>query len=342
MKLIVRLSLICLFAIAGNAIAAGGVCSGKFPNPIDDICWSCSFPWTLGGMQTTPDPAAEDANSAGGSVVCACKKEAPPRIGIRTSFWEPSRIGEVSRTPYCFQSLGGVAADVGVPAPRGTNKGVATGGTQGSSFYHVHWYMNPLIFWLEVSMDNKCLEKGSFDVTYFTEIDPLWADSITNFILNPDVALFANPAASLACAADCAATTLGFGIDALWWCGGCQGSMFPLDGHVAAHVGGVQASALLLSRFTSKLHRQLLMWSGSGEEGLCSLYPNPIMKKTNYKHQMIYPTPWTQKVDGRCCTPYGRSSVVWGAGKEFPYGGEDFAYQIFRKRDCCSGWGYSE
>jgi len=34
-------------------------------------------------------------------------------------------------------------------------------------------------------------------------------------------------------------------LDALFWCAGSQGSMYPLTGHVQEHVGGVQASTLL-------------------------------------------------------------------------------------------------
>jgi len=29
--------------------------------------------------------------------------------------------------------------------------------------------------------------------------------------------------------------------------------------------------------------------------------------------------------------------MIWGAGVSFPIKGEDAAYEIFRKRDCCGG-----
>ncbi len=41
--------------------------------------------------------------------------------------------------------------------------------------------------------------------------------------------------------------------------------------------------------------------------------------------------------DINSCQPYGRTSALWGAGKMIPYTGEDFAYEIFRKRNCCQG-----
>ena len=53
---------------------------------------------------------------------------------------------------------------------------------------------------------------------YLTEQDPLWADSESTFILNPDAALFTNVVAKAACAADCVAATAGFSINSLFWC----------------------------------------------------------------------------------------------------------------------------
>ena len=70
--------------------------------------------------------------------------------------------------------------------------------------------------------------------------------------------------------------------------------------------------------------------------GLCGYYPLPIMDKTHYKLQMVYPVPATAKEAGQCCQPYGRTTMIWGAGKSYPVSGEDFAYQIFRKRNCCA------
>ena len=109
-----------------------------------------------------------------------------------------------------------------------------------------------------------------------------------------------------------------------------------MDGHVTTHIGAVQASTLLTQRMAAKMHRQLLTWSGAGPAGMCGYYMQPIMDKTQYKMQMVYPIPNTQKDDGQCCQPFGRTTTVWGAGKEFPVEGEDFAYQIFRKRNCCA------
>jgi len=99
----------------------------------------------------------------------------------------------------------------------------------------------------------------------------------------------------------------------------------------------VQASTLITQRIAAKMHRQLLAWSGAGPANLCGYSMQPIMDKTQYKMQMVYPVPGTEKIAGQCCQPFGRTTMIWGAGKSFPVSGEDFAYQIFRKRNCCAG-----
>jgi conjugal transfer pilus assembly protein TraU len=200
------------------------------------------------------------------------------------------------------------------------------------SFYQVHWYVYPVIYWLELLTDFACLERASFDVAYLTELDPLWNDEETGFILNPEAVLFGNTIAQAACAVDCGLASVGFPNDALFWCGGCQGSLYPFSGTIPAHVGGVQASLLATQRMMAKLHRELLLNGYMGKEGQCQKYPMPIIKKTQYKTQMVYPIPSTQRGG---CHPLGRSESLWASGKEFPYQGEDFGYLIWRKRNCC-------
>jgi conjugal transfer pilus assembly protein TraU len=62
------------------------------------------------------------------------------------------------------------------------------------------------------------------------------------------------------------------------------------------------------------------------------------MDKTAYKAQLVHPVPDTRKDGGRCCHPFGRTTLAWGAGKEFPVQGEDFAFLLFRKKNCCVGF----
>ena len=84
------------------------------------------------------------------------------------------------------------------------------------SFYQVHWYVYPVIYWLQLIVDFLCLEKADFDVGYLTEFDPLWNEDELSFILNPEAVLFGNPIAQAACAADCTAASTGFPQDILF------------------------------------------------------------------------------------------------------------------------------
>jgi conjugal transfer pilus assembly protein TraU len=314
--------------------SAAGICQGEFANPITDICWSCMFPMTLGGTPLLTMDQEDTENPSG--FLCSCSN--PPMIGIKSGFWEPARRVDVTRTPYCFVSLGGISLDPGIRAPEGEVRLQADNTKQSS--WQSHWYVDPILYYLEVVLDNPCLETGSFDVAYMTEIDPTWNDDELTMLLNPETFLFGNPIAQAACAGDCVLATTGFGSNALFWCAGCNGSIYPFNGHVQAHVSLVQASSLVAQRMTAKLHREFLMWGTSGADAMCGLYAQPVMDKTQYKYQMLYPIAQTEKIAGRCCQPFGRSTAVWGAGKSYPYKGEDFAYMIFRKRNCCLGVGF--
>ena len=314
------LSLVIMISCYGNASAK---CVGRFINPITDVCWECVFPITIGGLSLS---SGEDTSNPS-QPVCFCKD--PPRVGIPISFWEPARMADVTRTPYCMVNLAGMQMGPNTGVKSRGSVGRSSSGAMKHSFYQVHWYVYPLLYWMELLTDFACMEKSEFDVAYLTELDPLWNDDETAFILNPEGALFGNPVAQAACAGDCVAASSGFSHDALFWCSGCQGSLYPFTGSVAAHSGPAQASALLVSRFIAKLHREGLAWGYTGVKGLCGKYPMPVIRKSQYKIQLTYPSPSSD------CHPIGRSDLFWSSGKQFPYKGEDFGYLIWRKRNCC-------
>jgi len=325
----IHFCLLIIFSSFSNVQAVQS-CSGRFVNPITEICWSCLFPISIGpikvnggGRDDTPNPH---------QIPCQCPR--PPYWGIPVGFWEPARLVDVTRVPFCMVSMGGLKmgnsfVNYGVHGANGEQR------TQ-NSFYQVHWYVYPVIYWLELIVDFLCLEQQTFDVAYITELDPLWNADELSFILNPEAVLFGNPIAQAACAVDCVTATAGFPLNALFWCGGCQGSIYPFTGNNTAHNGGVQASLLMVQRMMAKLHRELLLWGTSGTTNaeICQKYPLPIIKKTQYKTQMTYPRPTTR--GPMACNPLGRTDVIWGSGREFPYKGEDFGYLIWRKRNCCA------
>jgi len=319
-----------------SGVAYSQECSGKFLNPITDICWSCTFPMKVGGA--TIFSKGQDDFDTDAKKVCACTSGGNVTVGLSLEFWEPVRLFEAVRHSGCFPLLQGLKIDFGIQSPDHGRRGLsrAKPATVESSFYQVHWYIAPWVFALQAILDTRCLEQSPFDMAYITELDPLWSDSESTYILNPDASLFTSIAATAACAADCVAATAGFSLPTSYWCAGCQGKMFPLTGWVGAHVSPVQASTLLMQRFTNKLHREGLMWGAYGEEGQCGYYIQPIMDKRAYKYSMVWPTRATDKIDGKCCSPYGRTTIPWQANK-VPLTREDMGYQIYRKRSCCQG-----
>lgn len=320
-----------------QVLAAEGMCQGRFVNPITDICWKCLFPLEIGKLtllDNSPKATPEVSKGDLPDSICTCPGM-PPKVGISFSFWEPMRLVEVVRHPFCFTSLGGLKIDPGVTTPSGVVTTIESG--ENSSFYHVHYYIYPLMYWLELLEESSgCVAKESFDLAYLSELDPTWHDSELAAILNPEALLYANPIAQVACAADCAKSSVSLGLDALFWCSGCQGSVFPLTGHVQAHVSGVQASLLLTSRSLLKMHRTGALRGSMGDKALCHTFYQPVWRKAQYRTQMVYPIPGMSK-EPFPCNPIGRSSVPWESGREFPVKGEDFSYLIWRKRSCCLG-----
>lgn len=327
--------LLALGASAAASAADSLTCTGRFPNPITEICWSCILPISIGSATIGNLGGQEDTDNPS-NPLCSCGVN--PTLGLAIGFWEPARHVEAVRKPFCLAALGGIDLDPGIPAPAAARTTRSEGDGDGGAFYQAHFYTNPVLFWLEVVTDFPCLERGAFDLAYLTEVDPLWNDDELTLILHPEAVLFANPLAVAACAADCVAATAGFGIAGMFWCAGCQGGLYPLDGQVPYHGGGVRSAALIAQRLTAKLHRELIAWGWHGRPGLCGPYFLPVMDKTAYKTQLTFPVANTAKEAGRCCQPFGRTTIVWGAGKEIPVRGEDFAFLLFRKRNCCVGF----
>ncbi|MDE2441283.1 MAG: TraU family protein [Betaproteobacteria bacterium] len=312
-----------------NSSSTPGKCTGRFVNPVTDVCWSCLFPLSVGGMKIFPGDRPDTENPS--FPVCACGSPIP-RIGIAAGFWEPVRLADVTTKPWCFTSLGGKKISPGFNIGRG-RASPGGDGNNGGAKWHVHWYVYPLLYWMEILTDMGCMEQSSFDIAYVTEIDPLWQDDTLTALINPEVAIFANPIAQVACAADCAAATTKLPLDPLFWCAGCLGPMYPMNGNIAAHVGEIQSSRLALSRFAYKLHRQAIAWGTMGSKGLCGKYVMPIMRKQQYRFQATIPSPM---VKGRwACPPIGASDMKPGSGNAIPGIGEDFGYLVWRKRNCC-------
>lgn len=339
-KRVIRALLIVFILLLQVKQAGASVsCRGRFVNPISDICWRCLMPISIGGMSVGKGvaPAKRDiANPV--SPICGCTKgnSVVPIPGISIGFWEPVRLVDVTRTPYCMVNLGGISLGSDPKRIGGPSKGYARRGRE-SSFYHLHYYVYPLIYWLELLTDFACLEQSSFDVAYMSEFDISWNDPKLGSLLNPEAILFGNPIAQIACGLDCASATLSTGIDSMFWCSGCYGNMYPFSGSNSDHGGGVQTSSLLTTRILAKLHRIGLARETSTTDAsidgkICNKQVSLKLKKSQYKLQLVNPRSSSRGIG---CWPLGLSDMVYSAFNEYPYDGEDWGYLIWRKKNCC-------
>ncbi|BBF23482.1 TraU family protein [Sutterella megalosphaeroides] len=309
-----------------------GACSGRVPDPVTDLCWSCMFPMVLG--KTIPVSVSGNLPDVetDATAFCLCGSDINVEGGLNFSFWEPLRTAEVVRHPWCFPQLGGISME----GP-GSSDHARTSRTEETrrrtAFWNVHWYQSPWFFITEAVADTGCLETAPWDLAYLSELDPLWDDTVTSFLLSPDAALFTSAASGGACAVDCATALLGTSLNSLYWCSGCQGRVFPLSGWMAAMTGSVQAWHLMAHRFAQKLTREGVLFSGHGARGQCGPYMQPLFQKDVWRTQLIYPS--RNASGSACCQPLGRSTAPLGPYKTTPMTGEDGAILLWRKRDCC-------
>ncbi|EAZ9185815.1 conjugal transfer protein TraU [Salmonella enterica subsp. salamae] len=319
------LMLLCLTGMSGAAQAASAECEGNFVNPITDVCWECIFPVTIGNVPVAKGRQPDTPNPS--MPIQLCPMGILYRVGLAIGYWEPMALTDVTRSPYCMVNLGGFNINIG-------NVGSGTGGQESrakpGAFYHVHWYKYPLTYWLNIITSMGCLQGGDLDIGYLSELDPMWDSSSLSMIIQPEAILFGNVIAQGACAADAVASLVGKPIDALFWCAGSQGSMYPFNGYVSNEFSPLQTSLLLSERMAFKLHRQGMIMNSIGKNtDVCFEYPSPIIPKSRWRYHLVNKYP-----DAGQCHPLGRSVTRWETGKNMPNDRRNFGYLFWRKRNC--------
>ena len=322
---------------------------------IDKICWSCVLPMRIMGVGPKP------AGAASSNPICMCRdSNGVPEFGWQLGYFQPARVEEVVKTPWCSPFLGGIKLQNSA-FEVGRDKASDHTDKPQNVFMDSHYFSYPIFQLLNLLMIPSCAGDmhQDIDLLNMTEIDPLWSTALLPFVPNPESVVFANPLALAWCMADCVATTLKSESESNYFCAGCDGLIYPHTGNIHGITDPVQNSSLLLQRQLAALHRRGLAEKTMGEEEMCGTTYSYFIPRSQYRVSMLYPVPESarsrplfdppkQSSGGSssptsfvpsddCCHRLGESVHQWSTlkgGRSRP-GKENYVYLIWRYVDCC-------
>jgi conjugal transfer pilus assembly protein TraU len=317
---IFRLMLLMIGLFASSS-AMASPCNDGFINPLTKVSWNCVFPISIAGISIGKKTALDEESI--GSPVCTCTRNGIPTLGVKVSFWAPNRMIDTVSNPGCMMALGVDVLNTGGKL-HGRSSSQTTNATR---FTHQqsHYYIAPLWGMLNLFTDIPCLTEKEFDVAMMSELLPTYQNEVLGAIINPEAVLFGNPVSTLACIADSAQSTRGGTINALFWCSGSWGGIYPLGGS-SFESDPVAANAQIAAKQIYSMGRVGLLWIDNING--CSQYPATIWKKSRHKLQQMEP------VKAGKCVNIGKSGLLWTSMKH-PPNKDNFAWQIFEKRICC-------
>lgn len=306
---------------------AAGICpdAGVFSSRIlSEFCFSCLFPIRIAGVPTGAGPMPPNVTT---QSLCSCSFF---DVGVTVGSWHPTRLIEVVTTPYCSPSLGGVEMANSVGVLQGSvGKGEHDNGDL--AFFNFHDLPFPFREILDPFGDTPCSGVNTSGPIYFSELDPTWNNEELANILSPEVALIANPIAVASCAADAVVATAGEPLDALFWCAGSWGNMYPFSGMMRTSAGADPTlTSLAATKSRAAIHRRGFGLQTVGDAALCGGMPSPFMQKSQYRMSMVYPVP---EMTGNHAI--GANTATWGLGHSFPGPGDEHVYLLWEWEDCC-------
>ena len=313
-------------------------CKSSFIDLIKDVHWEGVFPIEIAGVEAkrmnVKDPASEGLETNPDklkSVMCVCKEGTKLKIGLTASYWEPARVVETTKMPFCFPTLG-IRMSSGSSGKNLKTTSVVDKNQGSYTSYNSHYYLFDVLDILDLFVDVPCVYHDGFDIAYISEIDPLWNNDVLAFVLNPEAILFGNPVAQLACFADSVASLASYPINSLFWCIGSWGPAYPLAG-TGNNPNPVEGSALIAAKTIYRNARMAILWDTGVD--VCYRTITPVLVKTNYKIQLLKP------VKGPII-PLGRTALLWDWMKNPPFGTsknspDNFAWLVFRRVKCCLG-----
>lgn len=299
-------------------------------NPVTDIVWDCIFPITVMGIPL--DFGNHPPDKTDSTMFCQCPGEGAFTLGLgfMVGFWEPARMIETTMDTGCFPGLG-MQFDVDTGTGYTGDGFIADtlrAGVNNAIFQNYHYYVMPIWAVLDLFSDIPCIsDETQFDLAMVSEVRPDWQDDLYSLQLFPEVALMANPAVVMACAADALAASISTPIDALYWCMGAWDTVYPPTGNSTVVADYAKANAAVAGRAMFLQARTALLPDRAVDS--CNSTLMPIWIKSHWRIQESDPA-----IDKRCHN-IGEAGILWTAGKA-PVGRQDnYSWVLFRKVSCC-------
>jgi conjugal transfer pilus assembly protein TraU len=290
------------------------------------------FPLKMMGASIAGD--TQPPSGANPAIACSCQlsTEAMPSVGISAGFWNPTRVIEITRNPYCTPTLGGKKLADSYQLFGGAL--TQNNDTSDGQFRNYHMLAFPLMQMLSMLADNSCNPEGyvDLDIVDMTEFNPMWNDPELSFFVNPFGAMFAELENMAAGAASCAATAAGIDDDWNFWSAGCLGNIYPADGKLTSEKSQARDTSLYAVRGLTLDHmtgRSRRTW---GADAVCKAQLSPILPKSGYRIQRLFPVAESSKP---CCHRLGASTFSWGGEYRNLPGVSDYVYMLWKYTDCC-------
>lgn len=267
----------------------GQSCVGRMFNPVADPDWNNVFPITIMGMRVGPNANPPLMHMP---PVCVCPGIfGVPSPGIGVTFWQPLKIYEIARTPGCLSSLGGISILPGYSMLASEQNSTTGKRADKTTRMQVHMYEYPLFAMMDLFKSLVCFNTSGFDLAYMSEFDPTWQDDLWGIVFSPEAAIFASPLLQAACAVDAVATAVAFPLDAMFWCAGAWGQVYPLTGNSPHYNSSFAGNNLVLSKFIARQARLGLEWQTIGPSAVCFSHPSPLWVKSQYRVNQVGPIP---------------------------------------------------
>lgn len=279
-----------LLALTCQSFAQGGDCEGDMFDPTSDMEWDNAFPITIAGLEINKNNN-QDPPMMYMPAICACPGLfGYPALGIGVTYWQPIMLIEIEKRPGCSAAWGGTTILSGykkLHSEQGYFK--HDRGAAQATKMQVHAYEYPVFSFYDIFKTVACVSPSGFDLMFMSEIDPMWQDDEWSGIMNPEAGLFASKIAQYACVVDSVAANVRFPIDAMFWCAGTWGGVYPLSGTANQSMYTFQLNHLVLAKYLAWASRIGIAYTTIGPSARCFGHPNPIWVKSQYRVDQAAP-----------------------------------------------------